>query len=364
MRRDPWDETSPDMRGTPRDDPAERRDGRGGGHDGDGDGHGRAARPVVLDAMGGDHGPAETVRGAVRARREHGVPVILTGRSDVLRRELAALGAEGEVGVAHATEVVSMAERGAGALAKTGSSLAVGFGLLREGTAASLVSAGSTGAVVATAVRRLGLAPPVLRPGLAVALPSVRGGATVLIDAGATVDPSPEMIAQFALLGVSYAQLVLGVADPSVGLLSIGAEPGKGNRLTRRAEELLRWTPLRFHGTVEGHDVLAGTVDVIVTDGFTGNVVLKNVEGTVRATLALLARHGVAGPERLREVGRLYDPDTHGGAVLLGLTGTVVVAHGSSRASTIARACVVARDLAEGGVVARVRDRLTIKPAR
>ncbi|WP_182876878.1 phosphate acyltransferase PlsX [Microbispora sp. H10670] len=338
------------------------------------------ASPVVVDAMGGDHGPAEIVRGAVQARREHGVPVVLTGRAGVVRAELARLGAVGEIDVAHADDVVPMTERGAGAVRMAHSSLAVGLGLVRDGAGAAFVSAGSTGAVAACATDRLGPAPAVLRPALAVALPTTAGGATVLIDAGATVDPTPEMLAQFALLGASYAQLVLGVAEPRVGLLSIGAEPGKGNRLTRRAETLLRDLPLRFHGPVEGGDVLTGVADVIVTDGFTGNVVLKNVEGTVRATLALLATEvgaGVgtvdgaglgaqdaAGPEALRRVAGRYDPETHGGAALLGLTGTVVVAHGSSRASTIARACVVAHDLARGEVVARLGDRLAVRPAR
>ncbi|ETK30476.1 hypothetical protein MPTA5024_40065 [Microbispora sp. ATCC PTA-5024] len=322
----------------------------------------RTPQPVVLDAMGGDHGPAEVVRGAVQAHREHGVRIVLVGQAGVVRRELAALGAAGEIDVAHAADVVPMTERGAGAIARTGSSLAVGFDLVRQCAGGAFVSAGSTGAVAACAVARLGTAPPVLRPALAVALPSATGGATVLIDAGATADPTAEMISQFALLGASYAQLVLAVPDPSVGLLSIGSEPGKGNRLTRRAEELLRWLPFRFHGNVEGDDVLAGTVDVIVTDGFTGNVVLKNVEGTVRATLRLLAETGGASPEALREVAGRYDPESHGGAALLGLTGTVVVAHGSSRAPTIARACVVARDLAEGQVVARVRDHLAVRP--
>ncbi|WP_169950032.1 phosphate acyltransferase PlsX [Microbispora sp. H11081] len=322
--------------------------------------------PVVVDAMGGDHGPAEIVRGAVEAWREHGVPVVLVGRAGVVRRELARLGAAGEVDVAHAPDVVPMTERGAGAVRMVGSSLSVGFDLLREGAGAAFVSAGSTGAVVACAVDRLGTAPAVLRPSLAVALPTTAGGATVLVDAGATVDPTPGMIAQFALLGAAYAQLVLGVADPRVGLLSIGAEPGKGNRLTRRAETLLHGLPMRFHGNVEGGDVLTGAVDVIVTDGFTGNVVLKNVEGTVRATLALAAADGVAAPAALGRVAARYDPRTHGGAALLGLTRTVVVAHGSSRAGTIARACVVARDLAEGEIVARLGDRLTslaVQPA-
>jgi len=312
------------------------------------DAEGGATGPVVVDAMGGDHGPAEVVPGAVSASRDHGVPVILVGRANEIHEELARAGAAGEVDVAHAEDVVPMTERGSGALARGGSSLAVGCDLVRRGEGAAFVSAGSTGAVVASAVTKLGTAPGVLRPGLAVALPSVTGGATVLIDVGATSDPTQEMITQVALLGTSYARLVLGVADPSVGLLSIGSEPGKGNRLTREAEGLLRETPVRFHGNVEGHDVLAGTVDVIVTDGFTGNVVLKNVEGSVRAVLSMVAASGVARPEALRPVALRYDPETHGGAALLGLTGTVVVAHGSSGAATVSRACVVARDLARG----------------
>ncbi len=320
--------------------------------------------PVIVDAMGGDHGPVETVGGAVTASREHGIPVVLVGRAGEIRRELARHDAVGEIDVVHAEEVVPMGERGAGAVASADSSMRVGCGLVGQGEASAFVSAGSTGAVVSCAIRGIGRAPTVLRPALAIALPSVTGGATVLIDAGATSDPTPEMIAQFALLGASYAQLVLGVADPSVGLLSIGSEPGKGNRLTRRTEELLPGLPFRFHGNVEGHDVLAGTVDVIVTDGFTGNVVLKNVEGSVRAALTLVARAGIAEPGALREVARRYDPETHGGAALLGLSGTVVVAHGSSAAATIARACVVAHDLAAGGVVARVRDHLAVEPVR
>ncbi|MER5647628.1 phosphate acyltransferase PlsX [Streptosporangium sp. NPDC002524] len=322
------------------------------------------SEPVVVDAMGGDHGPVETVAGAVAARRELGIPVLLVGRAGDIRAELDRHGAAAEIDVVHAEDVVPMAERGAGAVSSGTTSLTVGCDLVRRGAASAFVSAGSTGAVVSCAIRGIGRATGVLRPALAIALPSVTGGATVLIDAGATSDPTPEMIAQFALLGVSYARLVLGVADPSVGLLSIGSEPGKGNRLTRRAGELLPDLPLRFHGNVEGHDVLAGTVDVIVTDGFTGNVVLKNVEGSVRAALTLVARSGVAGAEDLREVARRYDPETHGGAALLGLSGTVVVAHGSSRAATIARACAVAHDLAEGGIATRFGDHLATEPVR
>lgn len=305
-----------------------------------------AAPPVVLDAMGGDHGPAAAVAGAVAARRAHGVPVILVGAQDLVSRELRRQDAAGEIAVVHADDAVPMAERGAAATTRTTSSLAVGCELVGRGEGGAFVSAGSTGAVVSCAVRGIGRSGGVLRPALAVALPSLTGGASVLVDAGATADPSPAMVAQFALLGAGYARAVLGRSDPVVGLLSIGSEPGKGNRLIRQAGELIAALPVRFHGNIEGHDVLAGTVDVIVTDGFTGNIVLKNVEGCVRAALAMVAGAGIASPGQLAEVARRYDPQTHGGAALLGLRGTVVVAHGSSPAATIARACVVAQALA------------------
>ncbi|GAA1556316.1 phosphate acyltransferase PlsX [Actinomadura kijaniata] len=304
--------------------------------------------PVVLDAMGGDRGPDATVAGAVLAVRDHGVPVLLAGRADEIADRLRRHGATGEVGVLHAEDAVPMTERGPGALGRERSSLAVGCRAVRDRDGAGLVSAGSTGAVVSCAVRTVGRAEGVLRPALVIALPNLAGGATVLVDAGATADPTPEMLAQFATLGAGYARRVLGVADPRVGLLTIGAEPGKGNRLVRRAAELVAALPLRSAGNVEGHDVLTGAVDVLVTDGFTGNVVLKNIEGTVRATLELVARQGLAAPADLRRVAAFYDPETHGGAALLGLAGTVVVAHGSSSPRALARACAVARDLAAG----------------
>ncbi|HEU5023453.1 MAG TPA: phosphate acyltransferase PlsX [Spirillospora sp.] len=300
----------------------------------------------MLDAMGGDHGPCETVPGALIAHREHGVPVILVGRRREIQRELRRNGGAGELEIVHTDDVVPMAVAGAQAAGRPRSSLMVGCGLASRARAA-FVSAGSTGAVVSCAVRALGRAPGVLRPALAVALPTV-SGSTVLIDAGGTTDPTARMLAQFAVVGSRYARTVLGVPDPLVGLLSIGSEPGKGNRLVREASRLLPDQPVRFHGNIEGHDVLAGTVDVVVTDGFTGNVVLKNIEGCVRTVLGMAARTGAADAGRLAEVGRLYSGDTHGGAALLGLAGTAVIAHGSSGAAAIARACVVASDLAAG----------------
>ena len=237
-----------------------------------------------------------------------------------------------------------------------------------------MVSAGSTGAIVASARHRLLPLPGVPRPGLAVLLPT-HPKPTVLIDAGATADPKPEMLVQFGQLGVAYAQIALGIAAPKVGLLTIGAEPGKGNALTRRAHELLAAEPqrgalpLNFAGNVEGGDLMAGAVDVIVTDGFTGNVALKTLEGAMRFAAgelrtaltstrrrpgigALLQRRG------LRELGHRLEPETYGGAALLGLGGTVVIAHGASTARAVTSACALAANLTRGEITERIKERI------
>ena len=260
-----------------------------------------AARPgpgapgpvIAVDAMGGDHAPGEIVAGALAAQREHGVRVLLTGPAARLRQVLGGLGAINEVQVVSAEDNLGMDEGALASLRRPRSSVAVACQLVRRGDAAAVVSAGSTGGIVATARLRLRSLPGVLRPGLAVVLPT-RPGRTVLIDAGATADPKPEMLVQFGQLGVAYAQTALGVPDPQVGLLTIGTEPGKGNKFTRRAHELLASDPphgalpLSFAGNVEGGDLLAGQLDVIVTDGFTGNVALKTLEGSIRFAAAEL----------------------------------------------------------------------------
>jgi glycerol-3-phosphate acyltransferase PlsX len=207
-----------------------------------------------------------------------------------------------------------------------------------------------------------------------VVLPT-RPGRTVLIDAGATADPKPEMLVQFGQLGVAYAQLALGVSAPRVGLLTIGSEPGKGNKFTRRAHELLAADPphgalpLAFAGNVEGGDLLAGEVDVIVTDGFTGNVALKTLEGSIRfasaelraaVTATAAARFGAFLQRRgLRELAARLDSESYGGAVLLGLGGTVVIAHGASTARAITSACLLAADLARGEITEKITQRLS-----
>jgi phosphate acyltransferase len=328
---------------------------------------------LAVDAMGGDYAPDEIVAGALAAHRDHGIRILLTGPAGRLRQALAGLGAVGELGIVPAEDTLAMDEGALASLRRPRSSVAVACQLVRRGDAAAVVSAGSTGGVVATARLRLRALPGMLRPGLAVVLPT-HPGRTVLIDAGATADPKPEMLVQFGQLGAAYAQIALGVAVPKVGLLTIGTEPGKGNKFTRRAHELLAAEPpngalpLTFAGNVEGGHLLAGELDVIVTDGFTGNVALKTLEGSIRFASAELrtavtgtraARLGAFLQRRgLRELAARLDAESYGGAVLLGLGGTVVIAHGASTARAITSACRLAADLARGEITEKITQRL------
>jgi len=332
---------------------------------------------IAVDAMGGDHAPAQIVAGAVRALRDSGIPVVLAGRPGPLRPLLARHHALADIPIIAAEDSLSMDEGALASWRRPRSSIAVACQLVRRGQAAAVVSAGSTGGIVATARLRLRPVPGVLRPALAVVLPT-RPGPTLLLDVGAIADPKPEMLVQFAQLGVAYAQTACGIGEPRVGLLTIGSEPGKGNKLARRAHELLAadpphgGLPIGFTGNVEGGDLLAGRVDVIVTDGFTGNVALKTLEGAaafaagqLRAAVggsraarvgALLQRRG------LRDLAERLDPDSYGGAALLGLEGTVVIAHGAATARAIASACTLAASLASGEITEKIRERLG--PAR
>jgi phosphate acyltransferase len=334
---------------------------------------------IAVDAMGGDYAPDEIVAGALAAQREHGVTTLLTGPPARLRPVIARLHAGPELRVVPAEDVVGMGEGALASLRRPRSSIAVACQLVRRGQASAVVSAGSTGAVVATARHRLLSLPGVPRPGIAVVLPT-HPNPTVLIDAGATADPKPEMLVQFGQLGTAYAQIALGVESPKVGLLTIGAEPGKGNMLTRRAHELLAGEPppgalpLNFAGNIEGGDLMAGVVDVIVTDGFTGNVALKTLEGAMRFAAgelrsaltgttvakigALLQRHG------LRELNERLDTESYGGAALLGMGGTVVIAHGASTARAVSSACALAASLSRGDITDRIRQRIGPQPER
>ncbi|MEV4106474.1 phosphate acyltransferase PlsX [Nonomuraea sp. NPDC049695] len=327
------------------------------------------SRPIALDAMGGDHAPHEIVAGAVHAVRERGLSVVLVGSPRVLYEALADHDATKEVPIVRAEEALAMDEGALASLRRPRSSLAVACHLVRRGDAGAVVSAGSTAGIVATGRLRLKGQQGVLRPAIAVPIPTLPQP-TLLIDAGANAEVKPEMLVQFAHLGTAYAELAYHIETPRVGLLTIGSEAEKGNKLVKRAHELLLTSPgVNFTGNVEGHDLLAGKADVITTDGFTGNVALKTMEGAVRYAFSelrevvnesRLARLGAAMQRsRIRELRRRLDPEAYGGAVLLGLNGTVVIAHGSSRAEGISAACKLAADLSAAGIVSRIGDKLS-----
>jgi phosphate acyltransferase len=328
---------------------------------------------IAVDAMGGDNAPEEIVAGAVAAAAEHGIPVTLVGRVGQLRSLLPADPPATLVRIAPAEDSIAMDEGALASWRRPRSSVAVACQLVRKGQAGAIVSAGSTGGIVATARLRLRSVPGLIRPALTVVLPT-RPNPTFLVDAGAIADPKPEMLLQFAQLGVAYAQIAHGVDEPRVGLLTIGAEPSKGNRLARRAHELLAAPPphgalpIRFTCNVEGSDLLTGKVDVIVTDGFTGNVALKTIEGAaafaagqLRAVMqdSRAARLGAMLQRRaLRELTGRMDSESYGGAALLGLEATVVIAHGGSTARGVTSACLLAAELAKGQITEKIRERL------
>ncbi|MEU7894439.1 phosphate acyltransferase PlsX [Nonomuraea sp. NPDC049152] len=324
--------------------------------------------PIALDAMGGDHAPHEIVAGAVHAVRERGLPIVLVGSPRVLYESLADHDATSEIPIVRAEEALAMDEGALASLRRPRSSIAVACHLLRRGDASAVVSAGSTGGVVATGKLRLKAQQSVLRPALAVALPT-RPRPTILLDAGANAEVKPEMLVQFAHLGSAYAETAFDLRDPRVGLLTIGSEPEKGTKLVKRAHELLRAVPgITFLGNVEGHDLLTGAADVIVTDGFTGNIALKTMEGAVRYAFTEL-RESISGSTiakmgalmqraRLRDLSNRLDSEAYGGAALLGLNGTVVIAHGAAKAPAISAACQLAATLSRRGIAARIGERL------
>lgn len=295
---------------------------------------------IAVDAMGGDHAPRVVVEGALLAAQEHGVDIVLVGQKDAVERELARDRAKPRsVEIIHAPQIVSMRDSPSKALRKKESSLQVAFEILKRGEAQAVVSAGNSGAMMATGMFVLGRLPQVARPAILIVVPGA-GKGTVIIDAGANVDCKPMHLVQFGLMGAIYAERVLGIVNPRVAVLSNGEEEGKGNDLTRATSEQLAATAVNYQGYVEGRDIFNGKVDVIVCDGFTGNVALKAMEGAAafaaeilqqafRATLAsrlgyVLSRHA------LKQQLRRLDYAEYGGAPLLGLNGVGIVAHGGS----------------------------------
>ena len=324
------------------------------------------AHVIAVDAMGGDHAPAEIVDGALQAAAELGVGVLLVGCEDAVTPLLPAGATESGVQLDPASEIVAMDEDPASAARrKKDSSIVRCAQAVKEGRAQAMVGAGNTGATMAAALLRMGRVRGIARPAIAVPIP-VPGAEhpQLLIDGGATVDCTPEWLAQFARMGREYARTRLGVDEPTVGLLSNGEESGKGDELRKDAFALLEGVP-GFTGNVEGRDIMHGTVDVIVTDGFTGNVALKAVEGALRAAVNLVFGVLDSTPEA-REAGKVLtpllldaasvlDPDETGGAVLLGVDGVCVISHGSSSARAIVNAVKVADECVETGVVGRLK---------
>jgi glycerol-3-phosphate acyltransferase PlsX len=314
--------------------------------------------PIAVDAMGGDRAPSEIVAGAVEAAAL-GIPVVLVGRPD----ELAGLDTGG-LEIFPASEVIAMDEdAGGGVRRKKDSSLVRAAEAVRDGRASAMVSAGNTGATMASALLRMGRLRGVSRPAIATPIPVPGSTPTVLLDAGANAECSAAMLVQFAQMGAAFAARRFGVAEPRVGLLSIGEEESKGTPLVKETHALLSAPEagVRFIGNVEGRDIMSDRVDVVVTDGFTGNVTLKTMEGTLRALVdALLAAMSateeakraseVLMPELL-PLYETYDPDTYGGAMLLGVQGVCIISHGSSSARAIVNAVKVARDMVEGSLV-------------
>ncbi|MBI2762061.1 MAG: phosphate acyltransferase PlsX [Chloroflexi bacterium] len=324
---------------------------------------------IALDAMGGDRGPEEVVRGGVEAARVFGVEVALVGIPDAVDRALAPLGpVPAGVTVVPAASVITMDEPGAtAARAKRDASILVGLREVKEGRADAFVSAGNTGAVMAASVLVLARIRGVERPALGTVFPASGGGRVLIIDVGANAEARASYLAQFAVMGNAYARDVLGVSAPRIGLLSIGEEASKGNTLIQEAHTALSGLAgIRFIGNVEGRDIPRGVADVIVTDGFTGNVAIKVAEGAaefilgeLRTVLTSRLHYKLAAAllrPAFRILRRRLDYQEYGGAPLLGVNGTVIVAHGRSDARAIVNAVRVARDAAAGHVIDHIRE--------
>ncbi len=327
-------------------------------------------RRIALDAMGTDAAPQPEVEGAILAARERLAEVLLVGPQELLRQELQQHSARGlPIHIVHASEAVTMKDAGAKAFRrKRDSSMRVAARLVREGKADGWVSAGNTGAVMTTAKITLGALEGVDRPALAAVFPTSKGTAAVLLDVGANVDCKPEHLEQFAVMGEIYYRVIFGAARPRVGLLSIGEEDHKGNDLTRDAFARLKHLPLNFVGNVEGRDLYNGNVDVIVCDGFTGNVALKISEGLVEAVSSLLKQSlsstlsskvgYVLARKAFRSFRKRVDYSEYGGAPLLGVRGVCVIGHGGSNANAIKNAIRAAAEFAEGRINEKIEKEL------
>ena len=316
--------------------------------------------PVAVDALGGDKAPAEIVEGAKQAVAA-GIPVLLVGPADLADR--------GDLPLHVATEFIDMHEDPASSVRnKKDSTLVVSADLVRDGIASAMISAGNTGATMASALLRMGRIKGVKRPAIATPIPVPGSTPTVMLDAGANAEVEPEWMTQFAVMGSVYANARYGIERPRVGLLSIGEEPGKGDTLRKKSFELLSaMNNINFIGNVEGRDIMTPDVDVVVTDGFTGNVALKTLEGTMRTIVKELfasigqpqyKEHADALMPALLDLYSKFDPDSTGGAILLGVDGVCIISHGSSSARAMLNGIKVAKDMVECNMVGLIANAL------
>ncbi len=336
---------------------------------------------IVVDAMGSDNFPQPDVEGAVMAAREYGVEVILVGDESKIKPVLASVEpGDLPVRIVHAPEMLTMQDKGMALALKARrpnakNSMAIGIDLVKNGEADAFVTAGNTGAAMATAYFRLGTIPGVDLPALAPVFPTA-SGTCVVLDVGANPDVKPENLLQFGIMGSLYAEKVRGVKSPKVGLVSNGEEEGKGNHLVKEATPLFKASRLNYYGNVEGKEVIGGVVDVAVTDGFVGNVMLKTAEAVAKlitdkikeaikggGPLAMLG--GLLVKPALGGIKKLLDPSEHGAAPLLGVNGLVFIGHGRSDANAIKNAVRVAKEAAEAHVIESLKAAIeaSLKPA-
>jgi phosphate acyltransferase len=326
---------------------------------------------IALDAAGGDFAPHEVVKGAIKAAQEFGVEIILVGRKNVIQKLSEKALIRTGISIVDATQVIDFHEHPVRAVqSKPDSSIVIGTNLVKEGKAQAFVSAGNTGACVACALLTLGKASGVSRPAIGCFLDMFSSRPPLLVDAGANADCRPEHLLEFARLGSIYSKYLLNIESPRVGLLSNGEEEGKGNRLTVETHQLLKQNKeLNFIGNIEGHDIAKKTADVVVTDGFTGNIVLKTIEGSNDSFLSLIKEMGhvfssvsrLKPGDLLHEIGigtmtKKMDYSEYGGAVLLGVNGNIIIAHGRSKAKAIKNAVGLAKETIERGIMDKIRE--------
>jgi glycerol-3-phosphate acyltransferase PlsX len=309
---------------------------------------------IAVDAMGSESGPSVEVDGAIQAATQYGTPIVLVGQEERLRELLRERDATSlPIEVVHATEVITMEDAAASAARrKKDSSIHVAARLMRDSAVSGFVSAGNTGAVMATVKMIMGTLSVVDRPALSTVLPTQKGKPAILLDVGANVDCKPHHLEQFAIMGDIYSRAIFGIRRPRVGLLSIGEEDSKGNELTKEAFKSLKRAPINFIGNVEGRDIFTGDVDVIVCDGFTGNVALKLSEGLYEAFASMLKQElqktlsakvgAIFAQNAFRQFKHRLDYSEYGGAPLLGIKGITIVCHGRSNSNAIKNAIRIA----------------------